>query len=459
MTQTPTQSPLDQLRVLVEQGQPSEIEAFLDALRPGPLMAVLTRLGLDDQRRLLSCLDPEDAAHLVERLPDAQAAEMVERLEPAPAAAIVSELWSAEQADLLGGMTELHKEAILAAMDPEEAQAARELSTYPSDSAGGLMITEHLAYAQSMSVGGVVEDLRQNRDHYAHYEIQYAYVRDSAGKLVGVLRLRDLLIAAPTTLLEDVMIPNPVSVSVSAGLEQLQEFFRRHGFLGAPAVDEEGKVKGVVRRADVQEELAHRADRTYALSQGIVGGEELRTMPLLVRSRRRLSWLGLNIVLNLIAASIIGFYQDTLTQVIALAVFLPIISDMSGCSGNQAVAVSIRELTLGVSGGRWQVLRVLGQEALLGLINGVALGLLVGAAAYLWKRNLALSGVVAGALALNTLVAVCIGGAIPLLLKRGGFDPALASGPILTTVTDMCGFLLVLSLATAALAYLVPVVA
>ena len=171
-------------------------------------------------------------------------------------------------------------------------------------------------------------------------------------------------------------------------------------------------------------------------------------MPLLLRSRRRLSWLSINIVLNICAASIIAMHQDTLTAVIALAVFLPIISDMSGCSGNQAVAVSMREMTLGLVDSR-ELLRVLGKEATLGVINGLTLGALVAGVAWAWKGNPYLGLVVGIAMMANTIIAVSIGGTIPLILKRFNLDPALASGPILTTVTDMSGFMIVLGLASA----------
>ena len=193
--------------------------------------------------------------------------------------------------------------------------------------------------------------------------------------------------------------------------------------------------------------MQERADADYLKSQGIVGGDEIRTMPVLTRTRRRLSWLSLNILLNIIAASVIAMYEDTLTAVIALAVFLPIVSDMSGCSGNQAVAVSMRELSFGIVK-PYEIARVWLQEVSVGLINGAVLGCLIGVAAWLWKGNPFLGLVVGAALAANTLVAVSLGGTVPLLLKRLKVDPAVASGPILTTVTDMCGFFLVLSLAT-----------
>lgn len=173
-------------------------------------------------------------------------------------------------------------------------------------------------------------------------------------------------------------------------------------------------------------------------------------MRLLRRSSRRLSWLSINIVLNVIAASVIAAYQDTLSAVIALAVFLPIISDMSGCSGNQAAAVSLRELALGLVRPQ-DLLYVWLKELGVGLINGCALGLILGGVAYLWQGNAYLGLVAGGALALNTVVAVSIGGLVPLVLRRLRFDPAIASGPLLTTVTDVCGFFLVLSFASLAL--------
>ena len=200
----------------------------------------------------------------------------------------------------------------------------------------------------------------------------------------------------------------------------------------------------------IEEAVNKRKTKSFLNLSGIVGGEEFRTMPLLSRSGRRLSWLSVNIVLNIMAASVIAMYQDTLAAVITLAVFLPMVSDMSGCSGNQAVAVSMRELSLGLVRPA-EILWVLAKEARVGLINGLVLGLLLGSIAYLWKGNPWLGLVVGGALAANTMVSVTLGGMLPLLLKRLKLDPALVSSPLLTTVTDMCGFFFVLSFAAAVL--------
>jgi magnesium transporter len=249
---------------------------------------------------------------------------------------------------------------------------------------------------------------------------------------------------------QQIMIAGADAVNVLTPVEELQDFFAARPDRGVPVVDQRVRLVGVVRHADVAEALEEQVASDHLKALGIVGGEELRTMPVLTRAWHRLSWLSINILLNIVAASVIALYQDTLSAVIVLAVFLPIISDMSGCSGNQAIAVSMRELTLGViqPADAW---RVWGQELSVGLINALALGTLLGLAAFAWKGNITLSVVVAAALAINTVVAVSLGGLVPLLLRRFGKDPALASGPILTTITDMCGFLLVLSFATATL--------
>ena len=237
-------------------------------------------------------------------------------------------------------------------------------------------------------------------------------------------------------------------VEASTPLVEMAALFDEYGFLAVPVVDEpSGRFLGVVRRAAVQEALKESATDDYLKASGLPGGDELRAMPVRQRARRRLSWLSINIFLNVVAASVIALYQDTLAAVIALAVFLPIISDMSGCSGNQAVAVSIRELTLGLMRPD-EYLRVILKEGAVGVINGIVLGAILGGLAGIWQDNVYFGLVVGSAMALNTLIAVVLGGLIPLLLRRLRFDPALASSPILTTVTDMMGFFIVLSLAT-----------
>lgn len=442
--------PWQKFEELLASGRTDELQEFMAGLSASEKARALSRLSEVQQAAVLKQVGPAAAADVIDGLSCTQAAKIIGDLPTPHAAAIVDELDSDERADILGKLSEENVEAILDAMAPGKASDARILMQYGADTAGGLMIREFLAYPDTLRIADVLDDLRTQAARYSDYEVQYAYIVSANGALVGVLPLRDLLLSSPTRHVREVMIPNPLSVLDTAPLRKLINLFDEHAFLGFPVVDANGVLVGAVRRAEVEEASKRLATRNFLRTCGIVGQEELRSMPLHARSSRRLSWLSINIVLNLIAASVIALYQDTLQAVIALAVFLPIISDMSGCSGNQAVAVSIRELTLGLIR-PYEFLRVFLKESSVGVVNGISLGALLAGAAWLWQRNLYFSLVVGAAMMLNTVVAVSLGGLIPLALKSLKLDPALASGPILTTVTDMCGFFLVLSFATALL--------
>ncbi len=425
----------------------------LDALSEAERIHAFGRISIEDRGRVLGLLDPGRAARLLESVPDVYAGQAVGEMEPAAVADIVEELPSNEGADLLGELGAEAAEAILAETESGVAANVRSLLQYPQDTAGGLMITEYVVVPESGTAQDVIDHMREEVERYADYPVQYVYVVGASGELNGVLPLRDLLLARRARTVASLMTRAPISVRASTPLQEVLDVFVSHHYVGVPVVDDSDILVGVLLREDVDEARADRSDADALKARGIVGGDEVRTLPLMLRSRRRLAWLSINIVLNVIAASVIALYEDTLQAVIALAVFLPIISDMSGCSGNQAVAVSLRELALGVTKTD-EIARVLFKESALGLVNGAVLGVLIGAVAWAWKGNAALALVVGTALALNTVLAVCIGGAVPLVLRRAGVDPALASGPMLTTITDMCGFFMVLSFATLALSRL-----
>ncbi len=452
-TAAEAQAGLNALRSLLNSGEHRECAHVIQAMDPRDQVHAVAQLEEDDRAKLFALLDPDDAAALLAQLPEALAVDAVEDLSPVAAARILSELPSDEQADLIGELHHSDADAIIRHLSADDAKDVRRLVKYKDDVAGGLMVTEYLAYPDSATIAEVIEDLGNNAGRYANYDIQYAYVIESGGRLVGVMRMRDLLLSHRSRVLREIMIPAPLSVRDQDSLEYLVRFFDEHRFFGVPVVDGSGVLCGVVKQSAVEAAVAEHSEELYRHTQGIFGGEELRSLPLFLRARRRLSWLSINIALNILAASIIAVHQDTLEAVIALAVFLPIISDMSGCSGNQSVAVSMRELTLGVATPS-DLRRTVVAEVSLGMINGLVLGILLGLVAWAWKGNIYLGIVVGGALMLNTVVSVVVGGSVPLMLKRFGLDPAIGAGPILTTVTDMCGFFIVLTFAAAMLSKL-----
>ena len=444
------QKPWEKLLDLIENQRSEEALEFLDYLTAQETALVLSRLDEDERTTLLTLLSPTDAADLIEDISDEQAALIFSELPPESAGKIIDELPSEQAVDVLGEMDSGDAEEILQSMEPGPAEIARHSLSYPKDAAGNLMIQEYLAYRDGVSIAEVNQDLQAQRERYRSYHIHYIYVVDDNDRLVGVMRIHDLLFSSSDSLLRDLMIPRPYCISDHADLDEVSDYFNERNLLALPVVDDDGKLLGIVLPVAVEEAKSKRSVKQFLWLSGIIGGEEFRSMPLHTRSGRRLSWLSLNIVLNIIAASVIALYQETLAAAIALPVFLPMVSDMSGCSGNQAVAVSLRELSLGLLR-PGEILRVAMKESALGIINGILLGILLGGVAYLWKGNIFLSLVVGGALAGNTVIAVTFGGILPLLLKKLKIDPALVSSPLLTTVTDMCGFFLVLSLASAVL--------
>lgn len=444
------QEPWKAIESFVEDEGREGLTEFLDTLAPAEVARAISRLSEKMQANLLILLEPEDAADLIEELPHAQGADLIEDLTAEQAAAIVDEMDSDDRADTLGELDRSDAEAILNKMDPEEAHEARELLSYPHDTAGGIMVTEFVVYPQHLLVSDVLDDLRTNAEAYSDIGVQYAYVESESGTLVGVLRLRDLVLSPNDRSVQEVMIVNPICVLVDAPLEELEQHFDRYPFYGLPVTEHDGHIVGVVQRADTEEAHSERSERTFMRFFGIIGGEELRSMPWASRSFQRLAWLSINLVLTVVAASVIIVYQDTVDKTIALAALIPVLANVSGCSGNQAVAVSIREMTLGLIKPR-DFLRVIRQEIVVGLVNGILLGFLLAVFVLVWKGNLALALVVGTALALNSVLAVALGGSIPLLLRRLNMDPAIAAAPILTTVVDMCGFFLILGFAAAVL--------
>ena len=469
----------------IESDSVEQLEGFLQQLPAEQWARAVSRLDEVQRIQLFETIAPEQAAELIEELTETQAIDVMENVSASNAAAILEELESDQQADILHELETADAEAIMAAMQPAAAAQARHLVGYPPDTAGGLMITELLCFGSDLTVADVLDDLRSNNEQYSDYEVQYAYViqatvesetttphfdqkendgvldkgirplnQISFGRLVGVLRLRDLLLSSPDKPIVELMIVNPLSVQVNDDLDHLVDFFDQHTFLGVPVVNLYGDLLGVVRQYDLEAARADRADDDNLKILGIIGGEELRTMPLVTRTVKRLSWLIPNIILNLFAVSVIALYESTIEQVVALAILLPLISDMGGNAGVQAIAVSIRELNQGLVRAHelmWVALR----ESSVGLLSGLVLGSLIAVGSYLWKQNIYLALVMGGSMLLNNVVATIIGGVMPLILKRMNIDPALASGPLLTTITDMAGFAFVLSFATAVLPYLI----
>ncbi|MGB7305313.1 MAG: magnesium transporter [Burkholderiaceae bacterium] len=442
-------APWEHIGELLDRDLMDRVAEGFDALPPGDDARAFMHLDNEQRTKLLTDGPIDLAVELLDKLPTEFAAGEVDKLKTERAGQIFEQLDSDVAADLISEMGEA--EAILAEMPAEAASDVRRLAAYEPWSAGGLMITESLTFSQDQTIANVLARLAEGDPDDDRYRGQNPYALDDNGRVVGYTPLGALLSSRRIAPLRQIMLP-AMSVAPATDLDKLLDIFDEYDFLSIPVCDEEGHLLGVVLRHAADAAAIERSELDSYKRHGVVS-DELRSMPLLLRSRRRLTWLSANIGLNIVAASVISMYEATLAAVIALAVFLPMVSDMSGCSGNQAVAVSLREQALGLLK-PVDVFYVWTKEASVGVINGIVLGVIIGVVAWVWKGNPVLGLVIGGALAINTVLAVSLGGIIPLVLKRFNQDPAVASGPLLTTMTDMAGFFLVLSMATVLMPWL-----
>jgi magnesium transporter len=440
--------PAEQLEHLVEVGDVGALNSFYYQSSSGELARAISLLDERQQARLFQLLDAEIAADLVEELSHTQAADILEELAPHEAAAIIDEMPSDEQADLLGTFDDEDAQAILEQMDPEEAQDARRLAAYDPETAGGLMISEYLVYPHDMLVEQVLADLRANVEEISEYDVQYLYVVSrEQGELMGTVRLKDLVLSPGKVPITSIRIDDVQRVPVAADLDELESFFDRYDYFAAPVVDEDQRLVGVVRRANIEEALGDRTEEAMMRIGGIITGEELRTMPTFSRALRRLAFLFPTMLLALVAISVIAAFEETIEKVPALAIFLPLVAGLCGGSGNQAVAVSMRELSLGLvePADYW---RVCLKEIKVGVLIGIGLGIAVFFVALIMRPEVEHLALVVGAcVPLTVIVAVCVGGTVPLLFRGIGVDPAMVSGSLVTMTADLCGFFTVLTFA------------
>jgi magnesium transporter len=382
-------------------------------------------------------LAPPEAAALLAPLPDAEIAAALLAVNPAVAD------------DVLLALGEERRRAVIAAAPPDEGrQWARNL-TYPADSVGRLMEPPHAVFPPALTVE---ETVARIRELVKTKFVTYAFVAGEQGVLLGVVAMRDLLLAGRTDRLEAVMLRGAFSLRPETPLLEAARQVVAHHFPVYPVCDAAGRLVGIVRGRALFEEQALEISAQAGTMVGVEKEERLST-PWPRSLRFRHPWLQLNLLTAFVAAAVVGFFQGTIDRLVVLAVFLPVLAGQSGNTGCQALAVTLRGLTLGelrTGGGRRLVLK----EALLGLLNGALVGATAGLGMYVVARSqgnpaaLALAIVVLLAMVGSCLVSGLAGALIPLTLKRMGADPATASSIFLTTATDVASMGLFLGLAT-----------
>ena len=440
---------LEKIRAELSEGNWDEVTSLLESLRRSDQADIFSDMQPEQQQEILPLLNPENSADILEELEDEDVFEIANRMETDSLVEIVDEMEPDEAADLLGDISSEQAEEVLQRID--ESDEVRYLLEHPDETAGGVMTALDVRIQQDMTVDEAIWHLRHLSP--TSENIYYLFVQDEQDLLVGVVSLRDLVVAKPGTIIRAIMDQDPISIQVAADQEEAARLMQRYDLLALPVVDDEGKLVGMITYDDLLDVLEDEAtEDIYRL--GGIPKEQPADVPLFAAMKTRLPWLVLNLVTALISATVLSLFENTIAQVAVLAAFFPIVAGVSGSAATQTLTVTVRGLALGDIAPK-EGLRTLVRELLLGLVNGISIGLLVAVIALIWKGTPLLGLVVGASTMLNMLCAGLAGVIVPLLMQQLKFDPALASPILVTTTTDTLGYFFYLGLATLMIASLV----
>ena len=422
----------------------------IEDLSPSAAAAVVADLSPEDAATVAEFLDPLTAARIVRELPAERAGELVEEMEAPEAAVMLGQMDPDDRVDVLDHLSEAQHDAIVRELDEPSRLEVQTLEQFPPDTAGGIMTTQVTALYEYVTIGDAVELLRSLAEELE--QMFYVYVIDRRGHLVGVLSMRDLILARPQRQLREIMIPNVASVPATMDQEEVARLMRDKRYLALPVVDPQHKLIGLITADDIQDVEQEEATEDFLKFFG-AGAEERLSSEWSYSFKKRIWWLIVNLATAFVAASVVRAFDTTLQKLVILAVYMPIVAGMGGNASAQAMAVAVRGLALGRPG-RKLLRHVIVRELYVGLLTGVIIGTLTASIALLFpqsgvttRESLALAGVIAAALLFNHTLACTTGAAIPFVMRRLGFDPAQSATIFATTVTDVCGFLALLGLA------------
>ncbi|MBC8060274.1 MAG: magnesium transporter [Clostridiaceae bacterium] len=438
------------LKKLLIYSNKGELEQYLEDIHPADILEVLRDKELD-KLKVMQKLPVWLIANVFEEMEEEEKEDFLNLFSELEQYKIVNEMTSDEIADLLSNLEPERINKFLGNLGKEEAEDVKELLTYEEDTAGGLMASEFVAIKETMNVKETLKYLQT-----AGIDVEtayYLYVLDEKDILKGIVSLRELVISTFDTKITNIMHENVKSVPLEMDQEEIATLFERYGFQAMPVTDEKGEMLGVITVDDIIEVVREEATEDILRLAGVNEGEVIDGSTF-ASVRSRLPWLYVNLVTAMLAGATVGIFSDTIDKVVILAAFNPIIAGMGGNAGTQSLTLIVRGIALGEFT-KENAKKVFRKEALVGLVNGLAIGGVVAAIGMLWAHK-PMFGVVVGVSMLgNMCVATIVGYLVPVTLRKLKVDPALASAVFVTTFTDVCGFFFFLGLATLLLKYLI----
>lgn len=410
----------------------ADLGDIIEALDPEERPRLVAIMGADFDFAALTEIDDSVREGILDEIPNEQIAEGVRDLDSDDAVAIIEDL---EPED---------KEEVLAKLPAQERVTIARSLDYPEDSAGRLMQTDFIAAPPFWTVGQMIDFLRETSD--LPDEFYELYVIDPTGRITGHVPLNRLLRTRRPERLETIMLEADHVAHATDGQHEVADLFKRYNLVSIPVVDEGERLVGVLTFDDIVDVIDEEADAEIRALGGVAQDEELSDT-VIETARARFSWLFINLLTAILASAVIGLFKGSLEKMVALAVLMPIVASQGGNAGTQTMTVAVRALaTRAINGANAP--RVIGREIMVGFINGLAFAVVMGLVAALWFANTELGFVIGIAIVVNLVAAGLAGVLIPLALDKAGIDPAVASGPFVTTVTDIVGFFAFLGVAT-----------
>ena len=444
---------LDSVKRLQRIGATANLLNLLQKQHPADLAQIFSELTDRDREAAFSMLADRNGRLAMEAVselgPEAGSALLATRSAD-EIARLAQEIPSDDAAALIDNLPEELSSSVLDLMRPKESGVVENLLEYPEQTAGRIMNPNVFALSEDMTVGEAIGELQASRDVEMVF---YLYVVDARRHLVGVVSLRRLLLVSPETPLKRIMTADLTSARADMDQEEVARIVASYNLLAIPVVDEENKLVGVITVDDVIDVIKDEATEDIYRLAGVSGDERAFT-PAGESLRKRLPWLGVNLATAFMAASVVALFEGTISRITALAVFMPIVAGMGGNAATQTLTVIVRGIALGeLSWGNSR--KALIKEAMVGIGNGVVLGLVAAVVAYATRGDAVLGLILGAAMVINMFVAATAGTLVPLGLRAANIDPALASSVFITTLTDVFGFFSFLGLATVFMKYLV----
>lgn len=445
---------LEDLRRLIELEDQGALRALLVDLHEADIATLLKNLSEEERHYILGCLQDEVVGEVMLHLPDEQREDYLAELEPKRISDIVEEMSTDDAADIVSELSEDVAEEVLHNLEISDSEATgeiRDLLQYGDDTAGGRMTTDYVAVEQNATVAESIERIREFVKD-TELDVYVLYVVDADYRLIGIVRLQDLVLRPPRAQVSGFMQTDIVTVGPEEAQAVVAQVMQRYDLVAVPVVDEETSLLGIITFDDIADIIEDEASQDMLYMAGITD-DEVPSTPPLVAIRRRLTWLVINLGTAFVASMVVAQFQGTIKKYTVLAALTPIVGGMGGNAAIQTITVMVRGFALGELG-RGRSWRAISKECTIGLLNGLSMGLLTGCLVWMMYGKLGFGILIAAAMIANLFIAGLAGAVIPLALRRLKMDPALASGPIVTTFTDVCGFFVFLSLATLTIGWL-----